>query len=44
MIQSKSWGEEYKATKGLKNGDLYRWPKRVPHKFRKENKTGKRLW
>jgi ribosomal protein RSM22 (predicted rRNA methylase) len=45
VVAAKSYSEfDYKEIKSLKNGDLWRFPKRVPNKFRKESKKGKRLW
>ena len=46
IINAKSHGEEngYKESKRLKIGDLWRFARRVPNKFRKETKKGKRLW
>lgn len=45
VVAAKSYKEfDYKEIKKLKIGDLWRFPKRIPNKFRKEAKTGKRLW
>eukprot|EP00347_Sterkiella_histriomuscorum_P011134 403373629 len=45
-IIAKSHGMEggYSKSKKLKWGDLWYFEKRIPHKFRKEGKYGKRLW
>ena len=45
-IIAKSHGLEggYRLAKKMKWGDLWYFQKRVPHKFRKEGKYGKRLW
>jgi ribosomal protein RSM22 (predicted rRNA methylase) len=46
IINAKSHGDEngYKESKRLKIGDLWRFNRRVPNKYRKESKKGKRLW
>lgn len=45
-IIAKSHGMEggYRLVKRVKWGDLWYFEKRIPHKFRKEGKFGKRLW
>ncbi len=43
-ISSKSHGPEYKEVKKLRWGDYWRFGKRIPNKYRKERKTGLRLW
>lgn len=45
-IIAKSHGLEggYRMAKKLKWGDLWYFSRRVPNKFRKEGKFGKRLW
>ena len=45
-IIAKSHGIEggYRLVKKAKWGDLWYFEKRIPHKFRKETKFGKRLW
>jgi ribosomal protein RSM22 (predicted rRNA methylase) len=45
-IIAKSHGLEggYKKIKRVRWGDLWYFEKRVPHKFRKEGRFGKRLW
>jgi len=45
-IIAKSHGLEggYRMAKKLKWGDLWYFPDRVPNKFRKEGRFGKRLW
>ena len=45
-IIAKSHGLEggYKKSKKMRWGDLWYFDKRIPHKFRKESKFGKRLW
>jgi ribosomal protein RSM22 (predicted rRNA methylase) len=45
-IIAKSHGMEggYRKVKKVKWGDLWYFEKRIPHKFRKEGKFGKRLW
>ena len=45
-IIAKSHGAEggYKMVKKLNWGDLWYFDKRIPNKFRKEFKFGKRLW
>jgi len=45
-IIAKSHGIEggYRMAKKMKWGDLWYFPKRVPHKYRKEGRFGKRLW
>lgn len=45
-IIAKSHGLEggHKKARRAKWGDLWYFEKRVPHKFRKEAKFGKRLW
>lgn len=37
-------GNTYKECKKLKWGDLWRFPKRIPNRYRKESGRGKRLW
>lgn len=38
-------GGEFKASKNLKWGDLWRFPRRIPNKYRREGGRGsKRLW
>jgi len=46
IINAKSHGKEdgYKESKKLKIGDLWRFGRRIPNKFRKESKKGLRLW
>ena len=43
---AKSHGIEggYRLIKKARWGDLWYFEKRIPHKFRKETKFGKRLW
>ena len=45
-IIARSHGSEggYKQVKRLKWGDLWYFPRRIPNKFRKEGRYGKRLW
>lgn len=45
-IIAKSHGAEggYRKVKKLKWGDLWYFERRVPNKFRKEGRFGKRLW
>lgn len=45
-IMAKSHGNNhgYKEIKKLKWGDLWRFPRRIPNKYRKEAKKGLRLW
>jgi ribosomal protein RSM22 (predicted rRNA methylase) len=45
-IIAKSHGLQggYRLAKKVKWGDLWYFPKRVPNKYRKEGKFGKRLW
>lgn len=45
-IIAKSHGIEggYRMSKKLKWGDLWYFQKRIPNKFRKEGRFGKRLW
>lgn len=45
-IIAKSHGLEggYNKAKKLRWGDLWYFERRIPHKFRKEGKYGKRLW
>jgi ribosomal protein RSM22 (predicted rRNA methylase) len=45
-IIAKSHGDEggYKKAKKLNWGDLWHFEKRIPNKFRKEGRFGKRLW
>lgn len=45
-IIAKSHGLEggYRTAKKMRWGDLWYLPKRIPNKFRKEGKFGKRLW
>lgn len=45
-IIAKSHGLEggYRMAKKLKWGDLWYFPRRIPNKFRKEGRFGKRLW
>lgn len=45
-IISKSHGIEggYRKVKKMKWGDLWYFERRIPNKFRKEGKYGKRLW
>lgn len=44
LVSARSHGEEYKEAKKLRWGDLWRFGERIPNKFRKESKRGKRLW
>lgn len=46
IINARSHGEEYgyKESKRLKIGDLWRFGRRLPNKYRKESPRGKRLW
>ena len=46
LVVAKSHGDEggYKHTKKLKWGDLWPFDRRIPNKYRKEGKKGKRLW
>lgn len=42
---AKSHGDtEYNEARKLRWGDLWRFGSRIPNKFRKESKKGKRLW
>jgi ribosomal protein RSM22 (predicted rRNA methylase) len=43
-VAAKCHGPEYKEIKKLRWGDYWRFGKRIPNKYRKERKTGKRLW
>jgi len=45
-IIAKSHGVQggYRMAKKMKWGDLWYFPKRIPNKYRKEGKFGKRLW
>ena len=43
-ISARSHGEEYKEARRLRWGDLWRFGRRIPNKFRKERKYGKRVW
>lgn len=43
-IVGKSHGPEYLEARKLRWGDLWRFGRRIPNKFRKESKKGKRLW
>lgn len=45
-IIAKSHGIEggYKKARKMRWGDLWYFEKRIPHKFRKETLTGRRLW
>jgi ribosomal protein RSM22 (predicted rRNA methylase) len=47
VIVAKSHNKEdgrYKAVKKMRWGDLWFFSQRIPNKFRKESKKGKRLW
>jgi len=45
-IVAKSHGIEggYRKAKKVKWGDLWYFDRHIPHKFRKESKSGPRLW
>jgi len=43
-IAAKSHGFMYKEGRKLKWGDFWRHGFRIPNRFRKERRTGKRLW
>jgi len=46
IIIAKSHGEEggYKHAKKIEWGDLWCFEKRIPNRYRKESRTGERLW
>ena len=46
LIVARSHGIEsgYKESRKLKNGDMWWFGRRIPNKYRKEYKKGKRLW
>lgn len=43
-ITGKSHGAEYKLGRKLRWGDLWRFGRRIPNRYRKERRTGRRLW
>ena len=44
VAKSHSVAGGYRVARKAKWGDLWRFGKRIPHKFRKEGTYGKRLW
>lgn len=43
-VVAKSYGDIYRDAKDVKWGDLWHHERRIPNRFRKEDKFSERLW